>query len=248
MKPVKQQRIDTFIIVVARFTGYASLLLFGLFLYFGARSVIDLPFSEVAVMRWNAMLSLLFFLQHSGMVRRSLRLRMATCLPSHYHGAFYTVASGVVLTAVVVLWQPSNILLVELQGFPRWVARGIFLLGAAGFAWGIHALKRFDAFGDDRIKAHRRGIDPKPQPFAVRGPYLWVRHPLYFFSLLLLWSCPDLTTDRLFFNVLWTAWIYVGALLEEKDLRGDFGDKYRRYQRKVPMLIPWRGPVDTQVL
>ncbi len=238
----QRQHIDTLIIVSTRITGYVSLLLFGAFLYFGARPGVDLHLSETNGIRWNALLSVLFFLQHSGMVRRSLRTRLATWLPDHYQGVLYTLASGVVLTAVVVLWQPSGSLLIQLQGVPRWVARGTFFLGAAGFAWGIHALKRFDAFGDARIKAHRRGIVLEPQPFAVRGPYLWVRHPLYFFALLLIWSGPDLTADRLFFNVLWTAWIYIGALWEERDLRVEFGAKYRRYQQRVPMLIPWKGP------
>ena len=107
MKPEKQQGIDTFIIVVARFTGYVSLLLFGLFLYFGARPVIDLPFSEAAAIRWNAMLSLLFFLQHSGMVRRNLRSRMATWLPGHYHGAFPQCATNL---AAHASWQNPQVL------------------------------------------------------------------------------------------------------------------------------------------
>ncbi len=246
--PEKHTRIDTLIIVSARAVGYISLLLFGAFLYFGARSVVDMHLTKANGIMWNALLSVLFFLQHSGMVRRSLRARMAPWVPDHFQGVLYTFASGVVLTAVVVLWQPSGTLLVELRGFPRWVARGAFFLGAAGFAWGIHALKRFDAFGDARIKAHRRGIALKPTPFAVRGPYRWVRHPLYFFSLLLIWSGPDLTVDRLFFNVLWTAWIYIGTLWEEKDLRAEFGEKYRQYQRKVPMLVPWKRPAREQHL
>ena len=56
--------------------------------------------------------------------------------------------------------------------------------------------------------------------------------------LLLIWSTPRLSTDQLLFNVLWTAWIVVGAKLEERDLVADFGDTYRRYQRAVPMLVP----------
>jgi protein-S-isoprenylcysteine O-methyltransferase Ste14 len=77
-------------------------------------------------------------------------------------------------------------------------------------------------------------------PLTVRGPYRWVRHPLYLLVLIMIWSCPDLTLDRLLFNILWTVWIYIGALLEERDLVADFGDAYRHYQQKVPMLIPFR--------
>ncbi|MFW6284408.1 MAG: methyltransferase family protein, partial [Desulfosalsimonas sp.] len=75
---------------------------------------------------------------------------------------------------------------------------------------------------------------------ATRGPYKFVRHPLYFFSLLMIWSCPDITADRLVFNVLWSGWIVTGAWLEEKDLVRDLGRQYRDYQKSVPMLIPWK--------
>ncbi|HEX7503629.1 MAG TPA: isoprenylcysteine carboxylmethyltransferase family protein, partial [Syntrophales bacterium] len=78
--------------------------------------------------------------------------------------------------------------------------------------------------------------------FVLRGPYRWVRHPLYFFTLVLIWSVPDVSIDRLLFNVLWTLWIVLGACLEEKDLIVEFGETYRRYRKNVPMLFPWRFP------
>jgi protein-S-isoprenylcysteine O-methyltransferase Ste14 len=77
---------------------------------------------------------------------------------------------------------------------------------------------------------------------VVQGAYRWVRHPLYLVVLLMIWSYPVLTVDRLLFNLLWTIWIVVGAVLEERDLVADFGDDYREYQRKVPMLVPTRIP------
>jgi protein-S-isoprenylcysteine O-methyltransferase Ste14 len=73
---------------------------------------------------------------------------------------------------------------------------------------------------------------------VAQGPYRYVRHPLYLFMLLLIWSAPRLSTDQLLFDVLWTAWIVVGTKLEERDLLADFGQTYRQYQKSVPMLIP----------
>ena len=65
----------------------------------------------------------------------------------------------------------------------------------------------------------------------------------------MIWSYPHLTADRALFNVLWTLWIFTGSVLEERDLVAEFGDRYRDYQNKVPMLIPWRivGWVDATV-
>ncbi len=81
----------------------------------------------------------------------------------------------------------------------------------------------------------------------VRGAYRWVRHPLYLFMLVLIWSSLDLTLDRLLFDALWTAWIVVGTILEERDLVAEMGEAYLAYQRRVPMLVPWRRPADESV-
>jgi len=61
--------------------------------------------------------------------------------------------------------------------------------------------------------------------------------------MLVLWTNLDVTADRLLLSVMWTIWIWVGAVLEERDLVAEFGDVYRAYQRQVPMLVPWRGHV-----
>ena len=58
--------------------------------------------------------------------------------------------------------------------------------------------------------------------------------------LLLFWSFPDLTSDRLLFNLLWTGWVVIVTYLEERDLVATFGKAYVEYQAKVPMLIPRR--------
>jgi protein-S-isoprenylcysteine O-methyltransferase Ste14 len=104
----------------------------------------------------------------------------------------------------------------------------------------VRSLEGFDTFGLAPLKTHLSGRQLRPPNFVLRGPYLWVRHPLYFFVLVLIWSAPDVSSDRLLFNVLWTLWIVLGAVLEEKDLVSEFGETYRHYQKNVPMLFPRR--------
>ena len=229
-------------LVLANVCGGASLILFAVFLGGRWPQVVRLRWPDGPALLLDGLLSLAFFLQHSGMVRRRLRSRMANVVPPLYHGALYSVVSGLALTLLVVVWQPTGTHLLNLQGPLRWAAHGCSLLAIAGFAWGLYALRSFDFFGLAPIRAQLRGR-PAPSPaFVVRGPYRWVRHPLYLCVLVLIWARPDLTADRLLFDVLFTIWICVGAALEEADLVADFGDAYRDYRRKVPMLIPWRGP------
>jgi protein-S-isoprenylcysteine O-methyltransferase Ste14 len=234
--------MSSLILLLATFIGAGSLLLFGVFLFFGPPQLAPMGCSEPVALAWDGLLSLMFFAQHSGMLRRDFRIRLARIIPPHCHAALYAILSGVALTVLIVFWQSSATVLYSLQGSLRWLVRGWFFLVLGGFAWGAYALRSFDPLGLAAIRAHRREKQLPPQEFVVCGPYLVVRHPLYLFSILLIWSCPDMTADRLFFNVLWTVWIYVGTFLEEADLVAAFGEAYRDYQRKVPRLIPWRRP------
>jgi len=229
-----------FMMAIAILIGGGSLFLFGVFLVIGPITIVRFYAMERQVLLWDGLLSILFFIQHSGMMRTSFRTWLAAIVPRHYHPSTYAIASGMALTAVVLCWQPSQTVLYQAEGVLRLLARAISVFAIAGFAWGVRALGNFDTFGLIPIRVYLRGKQLRPPNVIVRGPYLWVRHPLYFFVLILIWSAPDVSLDRLLFNVLWTLWVVLGTYLEEKDLVAEFGETYRHYQKTVPMLFPWR--------
>ena len=231
------------IMIASVLIGGGSLLLFGVFLALGPFVPIRFHASQCQILLWDGFLSLLFFVQHSGMVRRSSHLRLARILANHYHPAVYSIASGLVLAALVILWQPTQTVLFHVDGWLRLPFVVAFVLAMLGFYQGVRALGSFDTFGLDPIRAHLAGRKLEPSGFMLKGPYLWVRHPLYFFMLVLIWSSSHVTADRLLFSVTWTLWIILATCLEERDLVADFGETYRRYQQTVPMLLPWKGPV-----
>lgn len=228
------------LLTAATALGGFALLLFGAFVFGRSFTVIDLEFSKLGLLAWDSMLCLIFFVQHSVMVRRSFRRRLSTIVPEPFHGALYTLASGAALTILVLFWQSSGNTLLSLEGYSRWVANGIFISSMIGMMWSLQALASFDMFGIRQVLAHIHASNVGSMPFTIRGPYRWVRHPLYFCILVLIWFRPELTADRLLFNVLFTIWIVIGTVLEERDLVADFHETYTEYQRRVPMLIPWR--------
>ncbi len=230
------------VLAAAALLGGLPLLLFGLFLYAGSLELVPLGLATGAALVLDALLSLAFFVQHSGMVRKPFRERLLSALPAHFHAAVYAIASGLALLLVLAFWQKSDIVLYSAQEPVRTFLRGVFFAGIAGFVWAIHALKHSDALGLQAILRHLLGKEARALPLAVRGPYRWVRHPLYFLMLVLIWTCPDVSLDRALFAVLWSTWIVIGARLEERDLAAEFGADYRAYQQAVPMLIPWRRP------
>ncbi len=236
---------DYTMIILAVVTGVGSIILL---IAGGSAGFFRFGWSEVSILTWDAFLSAIFFIQHSGMVRRSFRSRLAGVVDARYHGAIYAIGSGIALSVVVIFWQRSDVSLLVLGGIPRYIATLCIVLAVLIFAVSIYSLRTFDMLGIGPIRAHIRGIEHRPGPFIVRGPYRWMRHPLYFCVIVLFWANPYLTADRLLFNLLWTGWIYIGTRLEERDLVREFGEEYRRYQKAVPMLVPWRGPVPKTAL
>jgi methanethiol S-methyltransferase len=228
------------IIYAAYFFCGASLLAFGVFLFAGSFQLFNLGFGPIRILFMDAVLSLLFFVQHSVMVRRSFRRNTEKFLPEGYYPAVYAIVSGIVLSIMLLFWQKSSWLLGSASGLYYWWFRFMFIASVAGFAWGNRSLSFFDPLGVKRIFFQMKNKPFKSSPFSVRGPYKLVRHPLYFSLLVMMWAIPDLTADRLLFNVLWTSWIVIGSFLEEKDLVEEFGDDYKEYQRNVPMLLPFQ--------
>ncbi|MFB3896832.1 MAG: isoprenylcysteine carboxylmethyltransferase family protein [bacterium] len=231
------------IIFLSLVIGGGSLLLFYAFIIFGPFTFIRFDISELNSLVFDGLLSLLFFIQHSGMIRGSFRTWLSLSIPRYYHSAIYSIASGVALIVMVLFWQTSPTIIYQIHGILQVIPWAITILAILGFIWGVRALGAFDPFGKIPIIVQLRGEQLQTSDCVIKGPYLWVRHPLYFYMLVLIWSTPELRVDRLLFNVLWTVWVILGTYLEERDLVTEFGDKYRQYQKIVPMLIPWRGPV-----
>ena len=73
---------------------------------------------------------------------------------------------------------------------------------------------------------------------VIRGMYRFVRHPLYLFSIILLWLIPWMTDVLLAFVIASTLYFIIGTIPEERKLLDIYGDQYRRYQEQVPRIIP----------
>jgi protein-S-isoprenylcysteine O-methyltransferase Ste14 len=233
-----RKSIALVILIITAIIGAASYMAFMIFLYMGSLDWVNLSIGEVERLVVNTLLSLAFFLQHSIMVRKPFRRRLSSFIPTHYQEALYTIASGLVLLAFVALWQDSEKILLGVHGLPSVLMRSFYFLSLLGICWGMWVLRLIDVFGLDPIIKNLQAKPSLSMPFTIRGPYRWVRHPLYLFMIVLFWSCPILTTDSLLFNILWTVWVIVGTILEERDLAEGFGDAYRAYQANVPMLFP----------
>lgn len=195
---------------------------------------------------WQALLVnlgwvLLFGVQHSVMARKPFKERMAKYLPRPVERSTYVLVSGILLILLVYNWQPMGGLLWEIpQGSPLYyLTYVIFFTGWSILFLSTFLINHFDLFGLRQTYLELLGRPYTPLKFKVVALYKYVRHPLYFGGILGLWATPRMTATHLVFAAGLTAYFVIGTLFEERDLKRDFGDLYRAYQARTPMLIPF---------
>jgi protein-S-isoprenylcysteine O-methyltransferase Ste14 len=190
----------------------------------------------------------LFALQHSIMARPGFKRAWTRFVPEPVERSTYVLFSSVALLLLFWLWQPIGG--VVWQVAPGMAATAIYALYAAGLLivlLSTFLINHFDLFGLRQVYLYFR--DRKYTHLQFRTPffYRYVRHPLYVGWLFTFWSAPVMTVAHLFFAVMTTAYILVAIRFEEADLVSAHGEKYRRYQKQVPMLIPALGRSENTV-
>lgn len=73
---------------------------------------------------------------------------------------------------------------------------------------------------------------------VTSGLYRSVRHPLYTFSLSLLWLSPVMSLNSFVVYAGLTIYVLIGIFFEERKLLREFGPAYTEYKSMTPMLIP----------
>ena len=80
--------------------------------------------------------------------------------------------------------------------------------------------------------------EEKKGDLVTGGLYHLVRHPLYTFSLLVLWLSPAMTVNTFAVYSALTIYLLIGIIFEERKLLREFGQQYADYRSMTPMLIP----------
>jgi methanethiol S-methyltransferase len=80
--------------------------------------------------------------------------------------------------------------------------------------------------------------EEKTGSLVTSGLYRSVRHPLYTFSLLILWCSPSMSMNSFIVYAGLTIYVLIGIYFEERKLLREFGQAYAQYKSATPMLIP----------
>lgn len=180
-----------------------------------------------------------YFVAHSLLASLWLKKLFAASFPRRmliYRLGFNALA---LLTLLPILWLSFHVpgpALWIWRGPAAWLANGLALAAIGGF---VVSLKHYDTqefLGLRQWKSRSQRVEDQ-EGFHLSPFHRYVRHPWYFFSLVLLWT-RDMNSATLLSVVMMTIYFVLGSRLEEKKLQVYHGEIYRRYMKSVPGLIP----------
>jgi protein-S-isoprenylcysteine O-methyltransferase Ste14 len=146
---------------------------------------------------------------------------------------FTVLVPGFVVGWVPLHWFERRARWPETWWWPHWLGAALFALGAALFLWcqGVFMI---------RGQGTPAPFDP-PRKIMRRGPYKWVRNPMYL-------AVVTLVAAEAVFLQSWHIVVYLVCLAcalhlmvvayEEGALRMRFGAMYEDYRREVPRWLP----------
>lgn len=211
-----------------------SLLSFGLI--YGWRLRVPAPGDLAASWRDaldNLILFTIFALHHSIMARTGAKAWITRLVPPDLERSVYVWIASLLFLAVCWLWQPLPGVIWETRGGLFWL---LFVLQMTGVALTLRAAR---IVGVWELAGVHQPDHTRPVDFSASGPFGIVRHPIYLGWVVMVFATPVMTTSRLEFAVVSTAYLIAAIPFEEASLVDAFGDKYRAYQRQMPWrLIP----------
>ncbi len=187
----------------------------------------------------------LFGVSHTILASSSIKKRIIENAGNKiaFYRLFYNIISVIIFLAIYEIAPKPGLIIYDLS-YPYdllSVALQVVFLGL--LIWTIRYIDGKEFLGISQIVRYYKGtydtkeLDEK-QSLVIKGPFKFVRHPIYLFSFLFLLVRPTMDLFYLISLICILAYFIIGSYYEEKKLIERFGDDYIEYQNKVPRIFP----------
>ncbi len=176
----------------------------------------------------------LYFFIHSFLAANKVKAIIQNKIPAYF--VYYRLIYNLIALAGLIPLLIQSIISQDTFLFsPSHSQLSGMVLLTIGIVFLYLAFRTFDG-------AEFLGLKQETQSRLVQtGMYRYVRHPLYFATIILILGLFLLIPSQKMLLVLLIAYLYilVGSYLEEQKLILLFGKEYENYQKRVKALIPF---------
>jgi methanethiol S-methyltransferase len=178
-----------------------------------------------------------FALHHSVFARERVRAWVALSVPAGLERSHYVWIASVLFIGVCALWRPIAGVVWSVTGLAAIALVALQFAGVLLAFAGAAAIDVLDLAGVRPLAANRDRT--ATVEFKTKGPYGWVRHPIYAGWFLIVFAVPTMTMTRFVFAVISCVYVLIAIPFEERSLLASAGDAYRRYMSRVRWrLVP----------
>jgi protein-S-isoprenylcysteine O-methyltransferase Ste14 len=203
----------------------------------GIDAGVEVPLQEALPV--NVALLAIFALQHSIMARPEFKRWWTKFVPKSIERSTFVLFASLALLLLYWQWRPITTPVWSVDNpVGRALLHGIYLLGWLIVFLGTFMINHFDLFGLRQVYMKLRSREYTELGFRTPIFYRFLRHPIMLGFIIAFWATPTMTVGHLLFAIATTVYILIAIQLEERDLTRHFGEQYREYRRKTPMLIP----------
>jgi protein-S-isoprenylcysteine O-methyltransferase Ste14 len=192
---------------------------------------------------------LIWAIFHSITAAQSFKDRVARLVGDRmyqgFYRLFYSAVSVITLLPVLYFyWQLPDQPLWQVSAPFSWLMFGLQAAGFIGLTLSVLQSGALSFVGVQQAADYFSGNAISRQSglgevLVVHGLYRYMRHPLYTFSMLLLWASPSMSRNSLILTLLISAYFVIGSFIEERRLELDFGEAYVDYRKRVSRFVPY---------
>jgi len=181
----------------------------------------------------------LFGLQHSIMARPGFKRLLRKYMPVATERSTFLLFSGIALSLAIWAWQPLPGHLWNVENTAAIV--GLYSLYALGWSYLLIATfvtNHFELMGLRQIYFFVKNKPYRKIPFTKKYMYSYSRHPMMLGLLVGMWCVPVMSYSHFVMASLLSLYVFIGIFFEERDLKAEFGETYRKYKEEIATLIP----------